>query len=124
MEFISAIEDDGVGKDKLNKITAKVSQNDRTYKGFNFFDKDDEQTLLTLARGEFNIYGFRAKYLEKYLGKSSSQISRLLKRLHVHGLIKKVRNTYKYYLKELGKQVILTGEKLINLVIIPDLNFI
>jgi predicted transcriptional regulator len=89
-----------------------------------FFDKDDEQTLLTLARGEFNIYGFRAKSLKKYLKKSSSQISRLLKRLHVHGLIKKVRNSYKYYLTELGKQVILTGEKLTNLVIIPDLNLI
>jgi hypothetical protein len=121
MEFISAIEDDSVGKSKLKKITAKVTQNERSYKGFNLFDEDDEQTLQILVRGEFNIYGFRAKSLKKYLKKSSSQISRLLKRLHVHGLIKKVRNTYKYYLTELGKQVILTGEKLINLVIIPDL---
>jgi len=123
LEFISAIEDDKVGKEKLEKITKKVTKNDRNYRGFNFFNKDDEKVLQVITKGEFNIYGFRAKHFKKYMDKSSSQISRILKRLHVHGLIKKVRNTYKYYLTALGKEVILLGEKLISLVIIPQLNY-
>jgi uncharacterized membrane protein len=123
LEFISAIEDDKVGKEKIEKITQKVTKNDRNYRGFNFFDKDDEKVLQVIAKGEFNIYGFRAKHLKKYLNKSNSQISRILKRLHVHGLIKKIRNTYKYYLTELGKEVILLGKKLISLVLIPQLNY-
>jgi len=122
LEFISAIEDDKVGKEKLEKITRKVSVDERNYRGFNFFDKEDEKILQVLTRGEFNIYGFRAKHLKKFTDKSSSQISRILKRLHVHGLIKKIRNTYKYYLTDFGKEVILIGEKLISLVLIPQLN--
>ncbi len=93
-QFISAIETDKVGKEKLEKLTKTVSTNDRNYRGFNFFDKDDENLLQIIARGEFNISGFRAKNLKKYIEKKSCQISRILKRLHVHGLIKKVRNTY------------------------------
>lgn len=122
IEFISAIEDDKVGKEKLEKITQKVTVQNRNYPGFNFFNKDDEQLLQIIARGEFNISGFRAKHLKKFTQKSSSQISRILKRLHVHGLIKKVRNSYKYYLTTLGKEAILLGEKLISIVLIPQLN--
>jgi predicted transcriptional regulator len=54
--------------------------------------------------------------------KTSSQISRLLKRLRPHGLIKKVGRTYKYYLTRFGKQVITTGLNLRKLVIIPQLD--
>jgi hypothetical protein len=44
LEFISAIEDDRVGKDKLEKITRKVTVDSRELiKGFNFFDNDDEK---------------------------------------------------------------------------------
>lgn len=123
IEFISAIEDDSVGKEKLKKITDKVTKDNRNYRGFNFFDKEDENILQIIARGECNIYGFRAKNLKQFVNKSSSQISRILKRLYTHGLIKKVRNSYKYYLTGLGKEIIMLGEKLINLVIIPHLNY-
>ena len=90
IEFISAIENDSVGKEKLKKVTDKVTKDSRNYRGFNFFDKEDENILQIIARGEFNIYGFRAKNLKKFVNKSSSQISRILKRLHTHGLIKKI----------------------------------
>ena len=60
--------------------------------------------------------------LRRFLpAKNSGQISRLLKRLRVHGLIKKVGHTYKYYLTRFGKAVITTGLKLRELVIIPQL---
>jgi hypothetical protein len=45
-----------------------------------------------------------------------------LKRLRLHGLIKKVGKTYKYYLTALGKQVISLGLKLKQLHIIPQLS--
>jgi len=122
LDFISAIEDNKIGKDKLEKITQRVTKDNRNYSGFNFFDEEDNHLLQVIARGEFNIYGFRAKHLKQFVNKSSSQISRILKRLHTHRLIKKIRNSYKYYLTELGKDAIILGEKLINMVIIPELN--
>ncbi len=45
-----------------------------------------------------------------------------MKRLRVHGLIKKIGRTYKYYLTALGKQVIALGLKLKQLYIIPTLS--
>jgi DNA-binding HxlR family transcriptional regulator len=52
---------------------------------------------------------------------SSGQMSRILRRLRTHGLIKKASHCYKYYLTVLGKQVIALGLKLKELVIIPEL---
>src|ERR1017187_6433144 len=63
-----------------------------------------------LARGEFNISGLHNKTLRPHLpDKSSGQVSRLLKRLRLHGFLKKVGRTYKYYLTTLGKEVIAAG---------------
>lgn len=125
IEFISAIEDKKLGKENLEKITTPKIEKNRKYKGFNFFDKADLEILQQIARGEFNISGFRSKNLKKYLkDKTSSQLSRILKRLHLLGLIKKVRNTYKYYLTELAKTSILTALKIKEMIIIPQLNYI
>jgi hypothetical protein len=123
LEFISAIEDDRAGTDKLNKISKPVAENDRNYRGFNFFDPQDEALFHSLGRGEFNISGFQNKDLRRRLAdRSSGQISRTMKRLRVHGLIKKIGRTYKYYLTALGKQVITLGLKLKELYIIPALS--
>lgn len=122
-EFISAIEDRSPGQKRLKRVTQTVKQNKRSYRGLNFFKPEDDNLLRVIARGEFNIYGFTNKDLRKHLGKTSSQTSRLIKSLRLHGLIRKVRNSYKYYLTKLGKEVILAGQKLRELVIIPALNY-
>ena len=123
LEFLSAIDDDTAGTGKLNKISRAVEENGRTYRGFNFFDDDDQELFQALLRGEFNISGFHSKSLRHRLkDKTSGQISRLLKRLRVHGLVKKIGRTYKYYLTSLGKQVITLGLKLKELHVIPQLS--
>jgi DNA-binding IclR family transcriptional regulator len=75
-----------------------------------------------IARGEFGIRGFHNRRLPSLLpGFNSGQVSRLLKRLRVHGLIKKIGHGYKYYLTALGRQVTALGLRLKDLVIIPHL---
>jgi hypothetical protein len=124
LAFISAIEDNSVGKKKLHKITTSKMENNRTYKGFNFFDKADQDVLVYLTSGEFNISGFRCKDLKKRFKKYSAfKISRILKRLRVIGLIKRIGKTYKYYITTLGNEAIITALKLKNIVIIPQLNY-
>ena len=124
LEFISTIEDDKAGTDKLNKISQPVEENDRSYRGFNFFDPEDEKLFESLlGSGQFNISGFQNKDLRRRIpGKNTGQVSRLMKRLRTHGLIKKIRKTYKYYLTGLGKQVIALGLKLKTLYVIPELS--
>jgi hypothetical protein len=122
LEFLSAIDDPSNGMDKLNKITATVHEEARSYRGFNFFDPDDEALFVALARGEFTISGVQNKALRKRFPQyNSGQMSRMLRRLRTHGLIKKASHCYKYYMTALGKQVVALGLKLKELVIIPEL---
>ena len=59
-----------------------------------------------LPRGEFNIFGFRNRTLRNLLtSKTAPQLSRILKRLRCHGVIKKVARNYKYHLTTLGRTV-------------------
>jgi hypothetical protein len=124
LEFLSTIADPRNGRDKLDKLSQSVRNEGRSYPGFNLFDPDDEALFQVIARAEFNISGLQNKTLRRHLpDKNSGQISRLLQRLRIHGLIKKVGRTYKYYLTSFGKDVIATGLKLKELVIIPQLAF-
>ena len=122
IEFVSAIDDPSGGIKDLNKISRSVKEDDRSYRGFNLFDGDDLELFGAIIRGEFNISGFSNRCLRKIIkGKNGHQISRLLKRLRKHGLIKKIANTYKYYLTALGRRVTATALKLREMYIIPSL---
>jgi predicted transcriptional regulator len=123
MEFISAFDNKESGRKRLEKLTSSKTQNNRKYRGINFFNKDDLSLLLTIARGEFNINGFRNKHLRKLLALKGTKISRLLKRLHVHGLIKKAADSYKYYLTRMGKETIIMAQKIKEAVLVPAYSY-
>lgn len=120
LEFISAFDNKEVGRKRLEKVTSSKSENNRNYKGFNFFSVDDLTVLMAIVRGEFNINGFRNKNMQKLLGFNGGKISRLIKRLRVHGLIKKATDSYKYYLTKIGKETIIMAQKIKELVMVPE----
>ncbi len=122
LEFISAFKLNTDGREKLKNISQPKADNGRNFKGFNFFNNDDLNLIMIIARGEFLINGFRNKNLRCfYNDKSSSQISRMLKRLRLHNLIRKVAHCHKYYLTPLGKQVICAALSIKEQILIPAL---
>jgi len=122
LDFISQIEDPSVGLKNVHKIAEPKRDNNRSFPGFNLLRNDDCRFFLAIVRGEFNINGLTNKDLRHLLpDKTPAQISRLLKRLRLHGLIKKVGRTYKYYLTQVGHATITAALKLRELVIIPCL---
>lgn len=124
LEFISTLDDPAAGVDRLHQVSDSVRENDRTYRGFNFFSAEDQNLFETLARGEFNLRGLQNKTLRPHCpDKTSPPVSRLLKRLRLHGLLKRVGRTYRYYLTQFGKHVIVAGLKLKQLVLIPELAY-
>jgi len=124
LNFIAAFNTPISGQKRLKKITKSTRVNNRSYKGFNFFNLDDERLLCTIAKGDFCIKGFSNKHIRKFLPeKSTGQVSRLLKRLHVKGLIKKVGNTYRYYMTTLGRKTVNTALKVKELFIIQNLDY-
>lgn len=122
LEFLSAIDDHSIGHKKLEKATENKTEENRNYKGLNFFSKIDKELMLTLSKGEFNIYGFRGKDIRKHVDFSVAQTCRVLKRLRVHGIIKRAGKAYKYYVTRFGKEIINCSQKVINMVMIPLLS--
>ncbi len=121
LDFLSAVDDPTNGIKKVNKISRSVKDAGRSYRGFNLFRAEDEAVFRAIAQGGVQGFGIRNSGLRATLGKTAGQVSRILKRLRNHGLIKKVANVYKYYLTSLGRQVVATSLKLKELFIIPVL---
>lgn len=123
LAFISTVATPEVGVRKLHKVTATITVKQHAYKGFNLLAEEDTSYLRLLVRPEFLIDGISNAALREHLtDKNSGQISRLLKRLRMHGILKKVANRYRYFLTSLGRQIVLTALKLKDLFIIPLLN--
>jgi len=124
LEFLSAIATPAVGVQRLNHVTETRVENEHRYKGFNLLAEADAAVLRLLLRGEFAISGLTARAIRKLLSdKTRGQISRLLNRLRVHGLLRKVGRHYKYYLTDLGREVATMTLKLRELCVIPALAY-
>ncbi|MBI5604623.1 MAG: MarR family transcriptional regulator [Deltaproteobacteria bacterium] len=122
LEFISTFDDQSKGIKNLGRISKPVETDDRSHKGFNLFSPDDLKLFEVLARGEFNINGLQNKSLRKHISAiNTAAMTRILKRLHLHGIIRKVGKTYKYYITKLGKAVIIAGLTIRNMSVIPQL---
>jgi hypothetical protein len=106
----------------LGALTEKLCR-PTTWKGkrlraLNPYGPEDLALLQAVARGEFTINGFRNRDLVKLLFSShqeltptekrrqSSAITRKLRLLRAHGLIKKVPKTHRYHLTSSGSKVI------------------
>ena len=85
-------------------------------------DAKDQSLLHGIQQPEFNIHGFRRADLKKILPMlPDSAMSRQLKRLHVFGLIKRVANSYRYYMTKLGRVTVAACERVTEFTIVPAL---
>ena len=78
---------------------------------------DDRPLLELICRGEFTLSGFRNRELQKFFfaepaqdlreaRRRSAWVSRKLRLLRAHGIIRKVPGTYRYQLTETGRNTI------------------
>jgi hypothetical protein len=107
-------------EEKLKEVVApacnRIKKNGKTYRGLNPWHEQDYKLLTFLVRGENAIGGFRNKDLRKWLyseahtlhkkeqKKYSGRITRCIKLLRVHGLIKKVAKENRYTLTPKGRK--------------------
>jgi DNA-binding HxlR family transcriptional regulator len=122
LAFVMQLDDPLASLEKLDRVTQKAVENQRSYRVFNFFDDEDRKVLESIGQGEFCIGGMQNKTLRKLLpGRSTQQVSRTIKRLRTHGLVQKTARSYKYYLTPLGREVVATGLRLKQFMILPEL---
>jgi len=122
LKFISEIDTPQLGVQKLDQLTQTHVEHNHRYKGFHLLSEEDTCLFRLLLSGDFVINGITNRRLRNHLAdKSIAQISHLLKRLRVHGLLTKVNRAYRYYLSDLGRQVAALVLTLRSVVIIPTL---
>ena len=123
LEFVGQLEDRTPARLALEKITRTTRDHTaRTSRGFNLFSAADLQAVLAVLRGEHHISGLTNRGLQSQLpSKNAGQIGRILKRLRLHGLIRRIGRTYKYYLTQLGQRLLIAALKLKEHLILPEL---
>lgn len=122
LEFISSFDDHSSDRKKLDEVSHSRREKERTYRGFNFFDSRDLSVLEAISKGEYMTFGIQGKQIRQHLPKiTPSAMTRIFKRLKVHGLIEKIPGSYKYLITALGKEIIAAGLSIKNLILVPAL---
>lgn len=122
-QWLAGLVEHTAGHREVRRLTrAEHDAQGRSYRGFNPFLPEDETVLQLLIRGEHALLGVTARRLRRLLPQwSRGRISRLLKRLRLHGLLRKVGATYTYHLTSLAHRVVTAVLHLKNNVIVPNI---
>ncbi len=123
LETLACFDDNSIGSNRLESIASAVYHNHRSYAGFNICKKSDLRLIRVIERGEFAISGIRNKDIRKLLPDlSASTVSRIIRRMRDHHLLRKVANGYRYFLTELGRVLCAEALRLIHLELLPALS--
>jgi hypothetical protein len=101
----------------VGKICQPTQWNDKRVRALRPWSQEDTQLFEIVNRGEFAVNGFRNRDLQSHLFDSkastpeekrrrSARVSRLLRMLRAHGLIKKINSTHRYSLTSSGRDII------------------
>jgi hypothetical protein len=104
-------------KTLADKLSESIKWKGKPVRGLNLLGKDDAQLLAAIGRGEFVINGFRNRDLAGLLfdkatkdpiqsKRRSGQITRKLRLLRAHGLIRKLPKTHRYQVSDKGRKLI------------------
>ena len=106
-------------KELAQEVCRRKVEKGRSIRALNPLGAADAILLETVNRGEFAINGFRNRDLRRHLYAGSANdakegrqrsgaVTRKLRLLRAHGLIKKVPKTHRYVLTDRGRQIITT----------------
>lgn len=121
--FISQWPDRTRERHDLRAITNRVRDaKGRSHRGVDFFREEDLLLMAAILRGENQIRGLTTRGIGRHLpGWKPAKISRALRRLREHGLLKKIAGTHRYYPTKLGASALIAARQLTERVIIPSL---
>jgi len=113
---LAAVEDTSTLEELTARVERRVRWNGRSVRAIHPFDPDDYALLKAVYRGEFQINGFRHRDLQSLLysappktkaeqRKRSAAISRKLRMLRAHGLIRKRAHSHRYDISRNGRPI-------------------
>jgi hypothetical protein len=117
LEAMSCVDIDTTVDQQLKPICRRVESGKKTYRALNPWSNFDATILKAISPGKYALAGFRNRDLlaalypqagklnNKERKRLSAKISRTLRLLRAHGLIKKINKTHRYQLTQRGREV-------------------
>jgi hypothetical protein len=107
----------------MDPVSRRIVRDGRHYRALRPIDPDEARLFTVLLDGRFLLQGFRNKDVRRRVvpccgddplarKKASARITRLLRLLRAHGLIRKVSQTFYYRVTSKGTHVMTTALKL------------
>lgn len=124
LEALSVVDDSTVTHQVLDPVSRRVVRNGRPYRPLHPMTPEEAKVFRAILRGEFTIRGFENKDLRRHLcpgadeqdpirrRRASGRVTRLLRLLRAHGLIRKVSGTRYYRVTDKGHRVMATALKI------------
>lgn len=116
LEALALVDDPTPSYDELANLTEAKRHQGQSYAGFNPAREEEAQLFAAVLAGDHIAQGFRNRDIRVALVKPASNrvekrrqsaaIGRILKRLHVRGLIMKVSRTRRWRLTETGRRTL------------------
>ena len=122
LDALSIVSDPTARVAEVDRITRrKRSPSGRTARAFNPLSREDLQLFQSVMDGQHCIRGFANREIRNALAKTShlarvdgkkrrsAKVSRILHRLHLHGLIAKIPRSRKWRTTRFGRRVMATA---------------
>ena len=114
---LASIDDSATVEELVRKLEQPVKWKGGRVRGLRLFQAADANLLDAISRGEFTINGLRNRDLQALLWttkasseaearKRSARVSRLIRMLRAHGLLKKVPHTHRYQVTDHGRKAL------------------
>jgi len=123
LEALAVVGEPSSAHKLLDPVSRRIIRQGRPYRGLHPIEPDEVSMFSVLLEGIFFLQGFRNKDIRQKLfpcanrnanerQKASGRITRRLRLLRAHGLIRKVSHTFYYRVTKRGHEVMTTAQKL------------
>jgi len=112
LDALAAVEPPVKAMRDLQHLARSKRRKGRPYRGFNPAAKDDLRVFAAIFRGEHTLHGIRNQDVRRQLfgettdrdlrRRQANKVSRLFRRLHIHGLLAKIPRSRRWRLTERG----------------------
>ena len=117
LDALASVDDSTTLQELLSRVQKPVTSQGKRMRALHPFDDQDRLLLRAISQGGFMISGLRNKDLQPLLytavaksgqesRRRSAAISRKLRLLRAHHLIRKVPGTHRYQVTQAGRQII------------------
>jgi len=118
LDALAVVEDPAPAHQQIHALAQPIRHHHRPYRGFNPADQQDVRLFAAVMRGEHLLQGFANRGIREQLfspttnllerRRRGARVSRLLKRLHLHGLIGKVQRSRRWRVTRKGHALMTT----------------